>query len=245
LEAIVAGQGSLSGFADIFRDLQARTTVEALFGDALRNLDDMVKGGGKLEGSVDYLAFESIRAGDALLEMARVATDAADIMRSGADTGLAITRSDGAAARAAMTYGTISPNGQAESFGPDIVVEGTCRGIATSNSALALSPERYFELMTRRVAGPIAEQLDRSLGVDLFTKLEGAMSGVLYGLSSGGDGGAVLGGARGLIEDVGGKLFGGGEFGNMLAGTLHDGLTKALGGSRPGRWYPDSPTRSG
>lgn len=222
IEAIFSGRGNLGNFKRIFADLNAKTLTERLFGDALRDLDDLVKGGGQLEGSVDYLSAESERAGNAIADLADAAAA-------------------GAQSLASTAHGT--PTTFAEAFGPDFwagagstsgdsgAADGEIAGRRLENGVAGMTPERYFDLMSRRVVGPLATELNEIFGVQFFSQLQGTMSGALYGYSSGGAVGGVLGAARGFMFDFGKDIFGEGT-----GDAIIKGLDGALKGAQTGQF---------
>ncbi len=214
LEAIFSGRGSVSNFGQIFRDLKARTSVEALFGDALRDLDDWVKGS-PLRDSVDYLATETGRASDAIADLADAATAGAAALSSGP-----APQTFAEAFGPEFMAGLRTP----ETVGPDIVVTRRLEsGVAGMN------PERYFDLMSKRLVGPLTDELNDIFGVQFFTQLQGALSGALFGYATAGTTGGVLGGLKGLVDE-----FGSGIFGEKIAGSVSKGLGSALGGAQTG-----------
>lgn len=217
LEAMFSGRGRLSNFNQLFRDLQARTTVEALFGDALRDLDDWVKGS-PLKDSVDHLAEETDRAGNAALDFADTLITARDRITSSVTS----TATGFEQAFGPEFWATLNPNGPSPE-GEAITVTGRAleRGIA------GMSPEAYFEQMAQKIVGPLTDELNEIFGTTFFGNLQGALSGALYGLATGGSVGGLLGGGKGLIDSLG--ILGG------SGGALSGLLGKALGGAQTGQ----------
>ncbi|MFC4255381.1 hypothetical protein GRI97_08080 [Altererythrobacter xixiisoli] len=220
LEAIFAGRGSLANFGEIFRDLKARVTVENIFGDVLREMDEMVQGGGKLEDSVDYIVEQNERAAEAAATLAAsLATTAQQISDPQTLSGLTF---DEAFAHLRDPAGDAANDN--EGHGNEIVVTGTRRTLSN------MTPEAYFEAMSKKLVGPLTSELDSIFGTSFFSQMQGVLSGALYGYATGGDVGGILGAAQGAMKTFGNDIFGE-KLGGAISGALGDALKGAQTGS--------------
>ncbi|MDB2694397.1 hypothetical protein N9Y45_03005 [Erythrobacter sp.] len=214
LEAIFAGRGDLGNFKQIFRDLKARVMVEQIFGPALQELEDYVTRNTALPDAVNVMASETGRAGKAAGSFADALLGEASRLTGGS---AAIPNTSG------VEY---SSSGELTiTVSKDAVREG----IEDSNTVMALTPERYFEHMADRMVSPMLDELDRIFGTEFFGKLQGAVSGYLYGSATGGTVGGFLGMGKGFLEDFGIDLFGA-----ETSGFLSNQFEKALGGAQTG-----------
>lgn len=218
LEAIFAGDGDLGNLDNIYRDLKARVQVEQIFGPALEEFDQFVKENTAIPDAVDVFTSETGRAGsaagtfaDALIEQAgRVSNP---IFADGGQAG----------------SGQSGAGRTSDADNKEILVQGVRAGVNSSNGALSLTPEAYFEGLTKAVAAPVLEGLDETFGTTFFSQLQGALSGALYGSATAGTTGGVLGFAKGLVDDFGEDLLG-----RDFASTLSSQLGTALGGAQTG-----------
>ena len=249
IESILAGEGKIGNFKQIFRQLNAKVLTQQIFGPALDELDKWVKAtGNPLSASVDNLSTQTDRAGAAILALGQAASVAAGQLGGRAATGIGLA---GAAplgtslsdAALAQLFDRVLPTRQAAAApagSPPVANDNAdaheiiVTAHRISQGAAGLSPERYFRMATDSIAQPIVEELDQLLGVKFFSQLQGTFSGALYGYATGGTVGGVLGGLQGLITDFGGKLFGGGKLGNNIAGALYDKLGAGLQGAQAG-----------
>lgn len=221
LEAILSGHGSLANFGEIFRELKARVTVENIFGDVLREMDELAKGGGGLEDSVDFMAEQNERAAraagllaESLAEQALRIADPASFQQA---FGHLATTPAAAAAQAAVD--------EAANINQTWTVNGTLpRSIAT------MTPEAYFDQLSKRLTAPMLSELNDIFGTQFFTGLQGILSGALFGYATGGDIGGILGALRGGMGEYGKDLFGEGLSEEFMKGL--DGLLK---GSQTGQ----------
>ena len=224
LEAIFSGRGDFRNFKQIFRDLQARVLVEQVFGPALKEFDDYVKENTAIESAVDDFASETDRAGDAAGQFADVVLGHASRILGNNSAPTSGSAFDNAFA------GFDRPAGGDDNR---IVVTGSREavreGIEQSDSVMSLTPERYFEQLTKHMVSPLLEELNGMFGVEFFTQMEGALSGYLYGSATGGKVGGFLGLGKGLLDSFGKDLLGEG-----LSGSLSGILGKGLGGAQRG-----------
>lgn len=224
LEAVFAGEGDIGNFGQIFKRLQSRVMVEQIFGDTLRGLDDYVRRETGIEGSVDHFESETERAGNAALVFAQATHEAARIISD--PQYAAFTRDfDGAlgANPAANDNGVIGG-----AVSPDIIVNGIRQ--QNQGTVNGLTPEAYFEHMSRRLTDPLMAELDEIFGTRFFAGLSGVFSKAMYGLATGGTVGGTLGGAQGLVNKFGADIFGG-----VDAESISRQLGAALEGAQKGQ----------
>lgn len=215
IEAILAGQGKLSNFKTIARQLQAKVWTEQLFGPALRALDEYVKND-TFGPAVDTLTGSTERASTAIDDMAKTVKSA-------------IARIDGTpAATAAGTGANTSASEAWTKFLADFdevlpkPITVTAKRITLTN----LTPAAYFDEMTRRLTAPLLSKLDETLGIKFFTELQGVLSGAISGYLTAGPAGGILGALKsipGLSDKMDKKLgvmMKGAETGTMAAGIM-------------------------
>lgn len=166
--------GLLSGqdtdFTQIFRNLQAEFTVEALFGDALRNIERSVKG--SFEQAVDETEQHFETVGNAALQLAGT-----------------FDRARG------LTDGVIPSGGLLGANDNDagIVVEGVKEG--QRGTVSGMSVVEYADLVGTEIAKPLLDNLPPALAESLSPVLSSALAGQFLA----GTPGAVVGGLRGLF----------------------------------------------
>lgn len=223
LEAIFSGNGSLSSFKDIFRDLQSKVTVENLFGDSLRELDKWAKGQTGVEANIDFLATQSERAGVSLRTLTDEFDAAAARFANPGAGGTTFERAFGAPGAANDNY--LGKDGENE------IVVSAMRDAAQAirMGPMGLSPDAYAQMLGRALGNSIAVELNEVFGTQFFTKLSGTIGGALAGYMTAGKVGGVLGGLQGLMQD-----FGEGVFGHQLAETISKELGSALKGAQAG-----------
>lgn len=231
LEAIFAGKGDLSNFKQMFKDLKAKIAVEQIFGPTLDAFDDYVKENTAIDGAVNDFADSTRTAGGAATTFAdTLLNEAARIANGGVG-------SDGGydlQGEFDRTFGSsMTPEEEASGI---IVVTGqrdeVREGVERSNTALAMTPEHYFEELSKRLAGPLLAKLDETLGVQFFSGLQGAVAGALYGSTTAGTTGGVLGFASGLFDQFGTDIVG-----PELGKSIHKGCKARWAARRPGRWW--------
>lgn len=228
VEAILSGTGKLSNLKNVFRQLKGKVLAEQLFGDVFRDLDKFVREETAIKSSVDLMATETERAGEAAGNLAKTFDDVARELRasSSATSGAAPGSFGNFLGDFDKEFGT-GPAGVATGDGApndEIVVT------ASKNSVNGLSPERYFEEMSKRVVKPLLAGFDTIFGTEFFGKLEGVLGGAVNGYLTGGIPGGILGAIKGIdglpegiSEAVGGALKG------AQSGTMVAGVGKALG----------------
>ncbi|MCB5426317.1 hypothetical protein H0274_13700 [Altererythrobacter sp. CC-YST694] len=216
LESIFSGEGSIANFGKLFSDLQSKVLVEKIFGPALEELDQFVKGEFGVKSANDFLASETKRAGGA-------ASDFADALVVATEK---VLNPSAAVATAGMTF--------EQAFGPPFIESLKAAGAMPANdnggaivvegSVMSLTPEQFFEQLTRKIVTPALDGLNEIFGVKFFTSLQGVMSGALYGYSTAGDVGAILGALKGIeglpkgITDALDVALKGAQTGTMVSG---------------------------
>lgn len=255
LEQILAGQGKLSDFKSIFRQLNARVLTDKLFGDAMRGLDDFVKRD-VFAPAVDGLVQDTNRASSAIAMLADAATGASGHIATGhggalagqfgglygTDIGASLQATDRLTSIAIMqALDNASGSGVGARFGPmHDTMGGPWAKSASGEIAQAvraanretlsgLTPATYFAQMTRSITDPLAAQLDTTFGTTFFSRMSGVFAGALQGYATAGKVGLALGGAKGLVDTFGEKILG-----RDFATTLSSHLGGALAGAQKG-----------
>jgi hypothetical protein len=234
IESILAGEGKLGDFKQIFRQLNAKVLTEQIFGGALRDLDQWVKENTGIKDSVDYFRDETHAAGESALNFADTVNAASNRIATGHALG-GFAGASAAPDDLAYLFDAVLPPfaasakpgipglAPAANDNAEIVVNGR----PLDQSVMGLTPERYFAETTRRLTDPLITAIERNLGIKLPAEISGALSGALYGYSTGGAVGGVLGAAGGLVDDLRFKVPGLGGVSN----TLNNGLRGAQTGS--------------
>lgn len=240
LENLFAGEKV--DFGRIFKRLQAQITVEAVFGDALRQLDKNVQARFDITGlqtSADTLEGDLYDLGSAVRDAARGIRGTKAL-----PLGSAAGRADAEDIWWSLMgeIGSRDGNGAAND-NQEIVVTGTrdaeavARGIARSNSALGLTPDAYANMLFNGLAAPLLRGLPPAIAGPLSRVLGGAAAGY----ATGGVPGAVFGGLKGAVDSLAkddgtlskemSKLSAGlGKLGaGASTGTMVSGISNALG----------------
>lgn len=231
VEAILGGYGKLSDLGSTlkrsFQQIQGKILTEKIFGDMFRDMDKWVKEKTGIGSSVDKMAKETERAGDAASTLADELLSAAQRI-SGAGTSATSAASFGSAAISGG-WGNIGvpPMLKApanENYDPnaEIVVTATKSNARSVND---LTPEEYFRRFSQSFGGKFANILEPLLGKKFAGNLGGVIGGVFEGQATTGTGfGAILGGLKelkGLPEGLSkglGKAFSGAQTGATVAG---------------------------
>lgn len=226
IEGILSGRGGdiIGTLQRSFKDIQGKILTEKLFGPILRDLDKFVKEENGLETAVDLMVKDTTRAGGAVEGFAD-----AVVLATGKITG-ATSGAGAGGYSSALTGDPVLADGNPT----EKAIEEATGDIAVlanklDKSALGLSVEDYFQRLTSDLTSPLLDGLDAALGTKFFSGLQGVLSGVLYGLATGGKPGAVLGGLKGLNDKFGADLFG-----KDFAGKIGETLSKGLGGAQTG-----------
>ncbi len=226
LEAIFSGNGSLAGFGDIVADLQSKVLVDQIFGNSLKQLDDLVEGRSGVTTNIDFLAVETKRAGIEIGGLADVmAREAGRISSPSATTAPTQSAFD----RAFAEY---APGGIANDNWDELIVQGKATADAVKVGALALTPADYADLMAKAIADPLLAKLDETFGTEFLAQLSGVFSAALSGYITGGEAGGVLGGLKGLAFDFGPDLLG-----KAITDKLLGGLDAGLQGAQTGTLF--------
>lgn len=242
LESFFAGEGA--NFGRIFRRLQAQYTVEALFGDALRNIDKGVqsaydKSSERLSETTDPVERDLADLGNAARGAAAALSGrAAGTSGPGAvNSALGGLIAGGSASLGRFTQGVRS---RAVNDNGVIVVTGQPPR-ADRDTLGGMTPERYFDLVQKSMTDRLVAELER-LGIALPDSIKGAIGGALGGYVTAGPIGGVLGGLKGLVDSAIGDepnarnlaLLGASEtlkqgLGGAQTGAQIDGIFKSLG----------------
>lgn len=225
LEGIFTGEFSFKNLGKIFLNLQAKVLTEQIFGDTLRDLERYVRQETGITKSVDIFTGQTERAGDASATLADSLYAAASRI---AGAGSSLEQQFDAVLGGGTAGGATGASSSVPANDNTIVVEGIPQ---SRESLLAMSPERYFDTMSKRLMEPLLSGLDELLGTKFFGQLQGALSGALSGFVTGGAAGGVLGGVKGLLDglidtgDLKGQLI------KDISGALGTGLKGAQTGT--------------
>jgi len=236
LVSIFAGEGSIGNIGKIFKRLQAQITVERLFGDSFRKMDEWLKGQSGLGASVDYFSTETERAGKAsgaaADEFARTVAKLRAIPAGPVAPGAAPSAFDAAFG---SIYGSPSAAANDNSAEIEAAVGESTNEIVVVGKKIdkvgdQLDPAKWAAEIAKRMAEPISEGLKPLLGEKFAGKIGSVLSGVIEGQITAGTPGAVLGGLRDLFgkdTKIGGAF--GGALGGAQTGTQISGLMDSLG----------------
>jgi hypothetical protein len=227
VEAILGGYGKISNLKGIFQQLQGRVLTEQIFGDVFRDMDRWVKEKTGIGSSVDMMAQEVDRAGDAAGTFADRLVEATNTL-AGAVSSSALGVASARGVESSWALGNLSapklltaPQ-DAANDNQGIVVVANKPGRQTVND---LSPQQYFEKQSQNLAKPIIGAISDVLGPGLAKTLGGPLTGAIEGYLTTGTGfGAALGGLKdlkGLPDKLSaglGKAFGGAQTGAQVAG---------------------------
>lgn len=215
VEALLSGSGRLSNFKDIFRQLSSRVLTEQLFGSIFRDLETFVRQETGIKDSVDILSEETERAGRSAGDFADTLDDVVRRM-SGVATGETAGPSEAAFDDFLRRFDNeLGRRRDGDDVDPsDMIVVSAIRG-----GVNGMTPERYFEELTKRLVTPLLNGIDEALGTEFFGKLEGVFSGAVSGYMTGGVPGGILGALKGI---------------KGLPEGITAALDKALGGAKTG-----------
>ena len=201
LEGLFSGEGA--DFERVFRRLQARISVEAIFGDALRQLDDTVQK--EYNQAVERLSDGVIETEQALDRLVEALTGASGQIRGSP------TQKGAQRARAAFNAEFDRAFGAVVTAGSNnqIVVQRLLKDVKDGVSGM--SPQLYARLLGDALVTPLVAQLPDQISVALRNTLGPALGG----LSAAGPAGAGIGLLEGLLG-TGGLL----KVGNDIAQSV-------------------------
>lgn len=210
LEAIFAGEGSFKNLFSAARRLQSKIFVEQIFGDGFRDLEKWIKEETGLKGSVDGLARETARGGEAAGRFADAVS-------------AATAKLTGAGAPGSLEQKFDSEFGSSNGTG-EIVVR------ANRKTLSGMTPEKYFDEVAKTLTKPIVVSLEELVGPKLAGILGDVLNGALSGMMQGGTAGGILGALQGVVgaNTKLGKVLGDGIKG-AGTGTQVAGLANAFG----------------
>jgi len=224
LESLFSGDGA--DFQRIAKQLQSQLVVEELFGDALRELDEVAKSG--FDQTVDHLKDETDRAAGA----AGLFADAIDGAAVRIANPEAAAAQDDLMRRFDEAFGAPGA-GAANDNGPIVV---TASQQAARDTVAGMRPEEYFDRVGRRMVQPLLTGMEDILGTKLAGELGSILGGAAGGYLSGGSLGAALGALKGGVFEFGPDVFGKGltedllgAFGGASTGGQVNALSQALG----------------
>lgn len=239
IEAILSGTGKLSNLKNVFKQLQGKVLAEQLFGDVFRDLEKYVKSETAIDSAVDIMATETKRAGKAAGDFADTLNTARGAIVGGGSG--ATAASGGGLGMAAADWKSFQADFDA-AFGKGASNEPTADGeivvTALKGGITGISPERYFEEMTKRLANPIIDKLS-ALGVKLPGGVGDALAGGVSGFLTAGPAGGILGAIKGIkglpteITNAAGDLLKGVQTGTQIAAIKNAlGLKTSTTGSQ-------------
>lgn len=225
IENLLSGESV--DFEQVFKRLRARVQTEEIFGDIFRQFDRDIRS--EYEQAVDDLAQTSVRTKDSF-ELVGEAAEAASVAMQGLAQGRPAGRANAFAASTGIgsgisaitaAFGSTSVAGSGNDN--ELVVEGTRKGVEGSNTALALTPNDYADMLSERLTQPILDRLPEEIANDLGPVLNGALSGFIKSGPIGG----VLGGLEGIFGAEG-------PLAGKLGESISKGLAGAVGGAQTG-----------
>ena len=213
--------------------MQGKVLTEQLFGGIFRDFDKWVKEETAISSSVDLMTGETERAGRAAGEFADVLLDEAARMKGASSGGgLGIGGLPGSTSAAGILKGFSAYFGKGKAAGGTGTpsADGEIVVTAIKGGVNGLTPERYFEEMSRRLTRPLLDGLDSLLGTKFFSGLDGVVSGGITGALTGGIPGGIIGALKGikdLPEGLSSALDKAGK--GAATGTMVSGIGNMLG----------------
>lgn len=220
----VSGKEFLADIKDAFRELQAKTTFQSIFGDSFDQIRSALNRDNTPLGKANArLADEVDRTG----KVANAATEAFEVVGNAAYN----------LADKFDALGNPTSVGMAANDNRIIKVDGIRNG---EMEIAARSISQLSDEMSAAIVGPLAGSLDEIFGTKFSQQLSGALSSALSGYLQGGEVGGVLGAIRGGAFEFGPDLIGKGLNDKLLkgldgaiagagTGTQMAGIAKALG----------------
>lgn len=195
---------------DSYAKIAGKRITEAIFGDALRMLEDKANGVSPVRAAGERMAAELKKGEIAVRDFAQV-----------------VAQASAAISGKAAAPGAAAPAG-GEAGEPEIVVEGRRQSNLLERMLVEL--QKAGEVVrdsTRLLLDPLAELFDKTFGTQFFSAISQAVSGAMYGYATGGIPGGILGGLKeikGLPESLSkglGKALGGAQTGTIVAGVAN------------------------
>tara|TARA_R110002124_G_scaffold264235_1_gene430806 strand:+ start:11655 stop:15512 length:3858 start_codon:yes stop_codon:yes gene_type:complete len=219
----VSGKEFLSDIKSTFRDLQAKTTFQSIFGDSF----DQIRA--QLERDNTPLGRANARLAEDVDETGRVANEASEAFAAVGNAAIS-------AAAALNAVANPTAIGSAANDNRIIKVDGIRKAMAIETRSVA----ELADAISGGIVGPLAASLDEIFGTRFSQQLSGALSSALSGYMQGGEVGGVLGALRGATFEFGPDVFGKGLTDKLLSGleggiagagtgTQVAGIAKALG----------------
>lgn len=238
-------------FGGSLRDIEKKLRQQTGMEGAVEVLERQTRGAGdqmQSAGSAAASLASSLNAAAAQIRSANARISSAAAIHTGIATGsmgsasgLGI-RNVGAGIRASAAIHTgVATGSMGSASGAangEIVVRARTRvpgpdnGLAKAfdGTVVGLSPNEFLRLMAEAQTDPLMEKLDEIFGLNFFRKLAQTASGTLYGYTTAGPVGAVLGGIQGLVRDLGN----GGKINASWAETISKSLGAGLEGAQTG-----------
>ncbi|MEM8918917.1 MAG: phage tail length tape measure family protein [Pseudomonadota bacterium] len=220
LESLFAGDGSgfFSNIKNSFRDLQAQTSVEAIFGDAFRDLEKALRRNTPLGRAETALGTAMGRTGDIALDLGNDLVTVSELVRQKVIPALSPDPLEG---RATRNLGTPANDVNG-------VIPVTGRRIEAVLGVATIT--QFSNGLSEALTIPILAKFDEVFGTRFFSQLSEALSGALAGYLTAGPVGGVLGGLEQVIGDLTSK----GGINEALGAKLSAGLGEALKGAQTG-----------
>ncbi|MFZ5744818.1 MAG: phage tail length tape measure family protein [Pseudomonadota bacterium] len=217
---LAAGKGLNPGnvikqIGDSYAKIAGRRITEALFGDALRMLEDKANGVSPVKVAGERLATELDKTGKAAESLTNAFLRAGGKIAPDATGGSGTSEAPVPGAAKVQTDGTLEVSaGKTENLLEKMLTELQQAGEIVRDS-------------TRLLLDPLAELFNKTFGTQFFTGISQAVSGAMYGYATGGVPGGILGGLKelkGLPESLTkglGKALGGAQTGTIVAGVAN------------------------
>lgn len=216
----------LSSAANSYVDMLSKKTVESLFGDTLRQLEEQASGQAPLRKAAEGMATDLGTSGEAAKDHAAALRAAIDVIHSTGSSNSIFDSASSDAIATAIAAGNAAAT-DVPSMGPDIVVNGKPQPALddqTGNLMVSMA-DKLARQVGIKLPGPIVDSAKKLLG-KLETGLPSVLGTAMVGASVGG---MVGGGSKGA--NIGGAIGGviGKEVGKM-AGKAIGGALGKLGG---------------
>ncbi|WP_422343179.1 hypothetical protein [Parasphingorhabdus sp.] len=218
LEALFSGDGTdfLKNIGNTFKQLQAETNVEAIFGSAFRDLEKALRRNTPLGRAETALEDAMTKTGDVAIDLGNNFVTVSNLLTEKVIPGLneAIQANQPAGSTGvAANDNVIAVNGQR--------IEAEI-GIASMRD--------FSRGIAEAVTFPLLDKFDETFGTSFFSQMNAVLSSAVAGYLTAGPVGAALGGLQQVVGDLTSK----GGINEALGAKISEGLGKALGGAQTG-----------
>lgn len=203
---------------DSYARIAGKRITEALFGDALRILEDKANGVSPVRAAGERMATELQKSEIAIRDWTNVVAQSLAVISgkpASVESAASISEAPVSGAAKVEADGSLSVSGaKTVSLLEKMLTELQQAGEVVRDS-------------TRLLLDPLAELFDKTFGTQFFSQLSQAVSGAMYGYATGGVPGGILGGLKdlkGLPESLSkglGKALGGAQTGTIVAGVAN------------------------